>query len=106
MDQDVTAEQCQCRLQQPAHRKAPGQAAHAQLLVRQVWMCLSCLAANTELEEGGSLLLLQLLLSEGCFLQPGPQWEVLSLLSWQPGRGDLGAAVGGCAKQAPRVLFG
>lgn len=95
MAQDVTAEQCQCRLQQPAHREAPGQAAHAQLLVRQVWMCLSSLAASTELGEGGSLLLLQLLLSEGCFLQPSPAWEVLSLLSWQLGWGDLGAAVGG-----------
>lgn len=93
MDQDVTAEQCQDGLQQPAHREeALGQV--AQLFVRQVWMCLSSFTANTELEESGSLFLLQLLLSEGCFLQPGPHWEVQSLC-WQLGRGDLGAAVGG-----------
>lgn len=60
-------------------------------------MCLSSLTANTELEEGGSLFLLQLLLSERCFLLPGPHWEVLSLLSCRAGSrpGDLGAAVGG-----------
>lgn len=65
-------------------------------------MCLSSLAANTELEDGGSLFLLQLLLSEGCFLQAVPQWEALSLrggATWEQLRE-------GCAKQAPRVLFG
>lgn len=109
MDQDVTAEQCQGGLQQPTHKEALGQVAHAQLLVRQVWMCLSSLAASTEVEEGGSLFLLQLMLSQGCFLQPGPHWEVLSLLSCcagSRGGGTWEQPWEDCAQQAPCVLFG